>query len=79
VIAAAASVATGSTSAPIVGRTGVFFVKPLVDAPTGNSSNLPAARTQINTAVRAQNGNVLLPALRAGTDVADERADADCQ
>jgi peptidyl-prolyl cis-trans isomerase D len=79
VIAAAASVATGSTSAPIVGRTGVFFVKPLVDAPTSNSGNLPAARTQINTTVRAQNGNVLLPALRAGTDVADERAEADCQ
>jgi len=79
VIAAAASVATGSTSKPIVGRTGVFFVKPLNDASTGTSSDLPGARTQINTTVRAQNGNVLLPALRAGTDVADERAATDCQ
>ena len=79
VIAAAASVATGSTSKPIVGRTGVFFVKPLADASTGNSGSLPAARSQINTTVRAQNGNVLLPALRAGTDVADERAAGDCQ
>lgn len=79
VIAAAASVATGSTSKPIIGRTGVFFVKPLNDATTGTSGNLPIARSQINTTVRAQNGNVLLPALRAGTDVADERAAADCQ
>lgn len=79
VIAAAASVATGSTSQPIIGRTGVFFVKPINDANTGTSGNLPAARSQINTTVRAQNGNVLLPALRAGTDVADERASTDCQ
>ncbi len=79
VIAAAAAVATGSTSAPIVGRTGVFFVKPLNDASTGTSGNLPAARSQINTTVRAQNGNVLLPALRAGAEVTDERAAGDCQ
>ncbi|TXF85230.1 hypothetical protein FUA23_20730 [Neolewinella aurantiaca] len=79
VIAAAAIVATGNTSEPIVGRNGVYFVKPLSDASAGTSGNLPAARSQINTTVRAQNGNVLLPALRAGTDVADERAAADCQ
>jgi peptidyl-prolyl cis-trans isomerase D len=79
VIAAAASVASGSTSKPIVGRNGVYFVKPLGDASTGTSGNLPIARSQINTTVRAQNGNVLLPALRAGTTVADERAAGDCQ
>ena len=79
VIAAAAMVTTGNTSQPIIGRNGVYFVKPLGDATTGTSGNLPIARSQINTTVRAQNGNVLLPALRAGTTVADERAAGDCQ
>lgn len=78
VIAAAASVATGSLSAPVVGNNGVYLVMPLDDAPAANSGNLPAARAQINATVRSRSANSLLPALRATAEIADERAAADC-
>lgn len=78
VVAAAAAVATGAKSQPIVGNTGVFVVMPIEDAPTANSGNLPGARTQINLQTRSRSASSLLPALRATANVADERAAADC-
>ena len=79
VIAAAATTATGQVSQPIVGQSGVFVVVPLTEASATTSGNLPGARSQINANTRRQNANLLLPALRANTDVADERAVGDCQ
>lgn len=79
VIAAAAATATGQVSQPIVGQSGVFVVVPLTEASATTSGNLPGARSQINANTRRQNANLLLPALRANTDVADERAVGDCQ
>lgn len=79
VVAAAAMTATGSVSSPVVGLNGVYLVKPLTDAATGNSGNLPGARNQMNITMRSQASNSLLPALRASSKVEDERAQADCQ
>jgi peptidyl-prolyl cis-trans isomerase D len=79
VIAAAAVTATKSVSKPVVGQNGVYLVMPLTDAASGNSGNLPGARTQINITTRSQATGSLLPALRATATVEDERSEADCQ
>ncbi len=79
VIAAAAITATGAASAPVVGQSGVYLVKPLGDAVSGTSGNLPAARSQINITTRSLATNSLLPAMRATADIEDERAETDCQ
>jgi len=79
VVAAAASVATGSTSAPIIGNTGVYLVQAISEPTASSSGNLPGARNQINTTTRLQAANSLLPSLRAGAEVEDDRSAADCQ
>lgn len=79
VVAAAALTATNSVSKPVVGQGGVYLVKPINDAATGNSGNLPGARAQINITSRNMASGSLLPALRATASVEDERSEADCQ
>ncbi|MEM6772342.1 MAG: peptidylprolyl isomerase, partial [Bacteroidota bacterium] len=68
VVAAAASLATGSQSGAIVGNDGVFFLVPLNDASGATSGNLPGARLQLNLAARQQVIGSLLPALRTTAD-----------
>lgn len=77
VIAAAAATPTGTVRA-VVGTNAVYVIKPLADAPTGNSGNVPVARQQQQASSRSFATNSLLPGLRAVTDVADERAAQDC-
>lgn len=79
VIAAAAATATGSISAPIVGNTGVYLVQAISEPTASTSGNLPGARSSINTTTRLQASNSLLPALRAGAEIEDDRADTDCR
>lgn len=79
VVAAAASVATGSKSAPIVGNNGVYVVMPLNDAVTINNDNLSGARAQLNLTARQQVIGSMLPGLRATADIEDGRPAIDCQ
>jgi peptidyl-prolyl cis-trans isomerase D len=79
VLAAAAAVATGSVSAPIVGNDGVYVLVPLTDASDATSGNLPGARQQINLTARQQVIGSLLPALRSASNIEDSRSDIDCQ
>lgn len=78
VIAASSVVPTNSVSQPIVGRNGVFLVKPLSDAPTGASGNLPSARQAINANSRNRVPQQLLTALRNEIDVEDQRMSTEC-
>ncbi|NJB86498.1 peptidyl-prolyl cis-trans isomerase D [Lewinella marina] len=78
VIAAAATVATGTVSQPIVGRNGVYLVMPLSDAPTGASGNLPGARQVINANSRNRVPQQLLTALRNEIEVEDQRVNTEC-
>ena len=79
VIAAAAAVATGSVSKPVVGNTGVYLVQGITEPTSSTSGNLPGAREQINSTIRLQAANSLLPALRMGAEIEDDRADVDCR
>lgn len=79
VVAAAAVVATGNHSEPIVGNNGVYVVKPLNDAVTISNDNLAGARAQLNLTARQQVIGSLLPALRATADIEDGRPAIDCQ
>ncbi|MEL7160573.1 MAG: peptidylprolyl isomerase, partial [Bacteroidota bacterium] len=79
VIAAAAGAATGSLAAPVVGNTGVYVVQAITEPTSSSSGNLPGARNQINNNTRTMASASLLPALRAGTEVEDDRADTDCR
>ena len=78
VIAAATATATGSTSRPVVGNNGVYVVKPLSDAPAGNSGNLPGARQAINLNSRTRVPQQLLTGLRAQVDIEDQRVSTEC-
>ncbi|THH40467.1 peptidylprolyl isomerase [Neolewinella litorea] len=78
VIAAASKLATGTVSAPIVGRNGVYLVQPLSDAPTGASGSLPTARQVINTNSRNRVPQQLLTALRNEIEVEDQRMSTEC-
>ena len=78
VIAAAAAVATGTVSKPIVGTNGVYLVKPLTDAPTGTSGGVPNARVALQSVTRSQAASGVVAGLRATTEIADERASRDC-
>ncbi|SEQ69728.1 peptidylprolyl isomerase [Neolewinella agarilytica] len=79
VIAAAAAVATGAVSKPVVGNTGVYVIQGITEPTSSTSGNLPGARQQINTTIRLQAANSLLPALRVGADIEDDRAEVDCR
>jgi len=79
VVAAAAAVATGSQSEPIVGNEGVYILTPLNDATTANSDNVPGARQQLNLAARQQVIGSMLGGLRATADIEDGRPAIDCQ
>jgi peptidyl-prolyl cis-trans isomerase D len=78
VVAAASEGTTGQVSEPIVGNRGVYLVKPLTEAPTGMSGNLPVARTSINTSSRTRVNQQLLEGLRAAVDVEDQRVATEC-
>ena len=79
VVAAAAAVATGSQSAPIVGNEGVYVLVPINDAGNVNSDNIPGARQQLNLAARQQVINGLLAGLRSTAEVEDGRSVLECQ
>ncbi|WP_273445169.1 peptidylprolyl isomerase [Neolewinella agarilytica] len=79
VIAAAAAVATGAVSKPVVGNTGVYVIQGITEPTSSTSGNLPGARQQINTTIRLQAANSLLPALRVGAEIEDDRAEVDCR
>jgi peptidyl-prolyl cis-trans isomerase D len=78
VVAAASTGTTGQVSRPIVGNRGVYLVKPLLDAPSGMSGNLPAARNSINTGSRNRVNQELLDGLRAAVEVEDQRVSTEC-
>ncbi|MCP9236419.1 SurA N-terminal domain-containing protein [Lewinella sp. JB7] len=78
VIAAASTLATNQVSQPIVGNGGVFLIKPLSDAPAGNSGNLPGARMAINATSRSRVSQQLLNGMRADVDVEDQRISTEC-
>ncbi|MEO0731534.1 MAG: hypothetical protein AAFZ52_01775, partial [Bacteroidota bacterium] len=79
VVAAAAGASTGSLAAPVVGNTGVYVVQAITEPTASSSGNLPSARNQINSNTRTMASASLLPALRAGAEIEDDRADADCR
>ena len=79
VIAAAASVATGTRSEAIVGNTGVFYIVPVSEAITTANDNIFAARQQLNATARQQVIGSILPGLRASADIKDSRQALDCQ
>ncbi|PHI21589.1 hypothetical protein CEQ90_01890 [Lewinellaceae bacterium SD302] len=68
-----------SMSAPIVGETGVYVVKPLGAPASGTSGSLPTARQQLHQTQRSQVTSQLLTAMRENLDLDDERADLDCR
>ena len=78
VIAAASNGVTNQVSAPVVGINGVFLVKPLSDAPTGSSGSVPSARQAININSRSRVPQQLLTALRAETEIEDQRVSTEC-
>ena len=78
VIAAATGASVGQP-VTVVGNSGVYVIEALGDPSTGTSGSLPAARSQINSRVRNQAASSLLPALRAGAEVEDERMALECR
>ncbi len=78
VIAAATAGATNAVAVPIVGNNGVYLVKPLTDAAAGSSGNLPGARFAINSNSRSRVSQQLLTALRADTEIEDQRVSTEC-
>ena len=78
VVAAAATGATNTVSAPIVGNNGVYLIKPLSEAPAGSSGSLPAARIALNNMNRGRVSQQLLTGLRAELDVDDRRVSTEC-
>lgn len=77
IIAAAVTLPTGQAGT-LVGNNGVYVVQPVTDAGTGTSGSLPQARLQLHGQIRSRAGRSLLPALRATTDIADDRAATVC-
>ena len=78
VVAAASTGATNQVVGPIVGNNGVFLVKPLVDAPSGSSGNVPSARVAMNLSSRTRVPQQLLNGLRAEVEVEDQRVNTEC-
>ncbi len=78
VIAAATAGTTNTVSSPIVGNNGVYLVKPLTEAAAGSSGNLPGARFAINSTSRSRVNQQLLTALRADTEIEDQRVSTEC-
>ena len=78
VIAAAATVATGQVSRPIVGQRGVYLLMPLTDAPAGSSGSLPTARQSINSGSRNRVAQQLITGLRQEVEVEDQRLSTEC-
>ncbi|MBC6996698.1 peptidylprolyl isomerase [Neolewinella lacunae] len=79
VVAAAAMSEIGVPSKPVVGNTGVYVVVAVSNPSGATSGNLPGARNQIHTSIRLQAANSILPALRVGAKIEDERAATDCR
>ena len=78
VIAAASRATTGQVSEPVIGETGVFLVYPLNDAPQTNSSNIPGARSQLNTTARLAVNSALVGGMRAAAEIEDQRGTLEC-
>lgn len=79
VIGAAFNTQAQNVSAPVVGSTGLFFVKPLSVPATGNSGSLPGARQQQQAIDRGQLSLQLTDALRQGLEIDDRRAELNCR
>ena len=78
-VIAAASGASVGQPVVVVGNTGIFVIEALEEPSAGTSGSVPAARSQINSRVRGLAGSSLLPALRAGAEVEDERMALECR
>ncbi|MCG8326685.1 MAG: peptidylprolyl isomerase [Chitinophagales bacterium] len=73
VIGEAFNLAEGSTSQPIIGKTGVFVVKVLSKTPASQATNIPQLRRNMATPVRNQVPRNLMEAMKDNANIEDNR------
>lgn len=75
VIATAFATTDGQSSQPIIGKSGVFVVKPIAKTTVAAASNLPEVRRSTNTTMRNKvNGRLIVEGFKKNADIDDQRS-----
>lgn len=75
VVASAFATADGQASEPVVGRTGVFMVKPTNKTTVAAASNLPDVRRSTSATMRNRvNSRLMVEGLKKNADIEDNRS-----
>ncbi|MCB0642094.1 MAG: hypothetical protein KDC44_10660, partial [Phaeodactylibacter sp.] len=74
VVGAAFKQDLNQTSAPVVGKTGVFVVKPVFKPSTDPSLNIPQIKRQQVSSLQAQVRSRLITAMKKNLDIEDNRS-----
>lgn len=74
VMGAASQLAAGSTSAPIIGKSGVFIIKKISDSAAGDPTGLVGLKSSLSSQAKAAKDFKLINALRDKSTIKDNRA-----